>query len=190
MRGGIKTVVIPKDNEKDLAEIPDNVKKPLEIFPVATVDEVLRRALVRQPEPIEWAEVEPERLPAPAESGPEPPAHPASPAGPLAAGAETIRGAGVFPLRFRDREQYQRAFERDISTGGLFISTERPPALDTVIEVEVGIDGHGGPPVRLQARVVHRMETPPGSPPGNLLAGMGVQFLDVRRAVEQLRTLL
>jgi ATP-dependent Lon protease len=74
LRGGIKTVVIPKDNEKDLAEIPDNVKKALEIVPVATVDEVLRRALVRQPEPIEWAEVEPERLPAPAESGPEPPA--------------------------------------------------------------------------------------------------------------------
>jgi ATP-dependent Lon protease len=74
LRGGIKTVVIPKDNEKDLAEIPDNVKKALEIVPVATVDEVLRRALIRQPEPIEWAEVEPERLPAPAESGPEPPA--------------------------------------------------------------------------------------------------------------------
>jgi ATP-dependent Lon protease len=74
LRGGIKTVVIPKDNEKDLAEIPDNVKKALEIVPVATVDEVLRRALVRVPEPIEWAEVEPERLPAPAESAPEPPA--------------------------------------------------------------------------------------------------------------------
>jgi ATP-dependent Lon protease len=75
LRGGIKTVVIPKDNEKDLAEIPDNVKKALEIVAVATVDEVLRRALVRQPEPIEWAEVEPERLPAPGtEGGPEPPA--------------------------------------------------------------------------------------------------------------------
>ena len=45
-------------------------------------------------------------------------------------------------------------------------------------------------PVRLQARVVHRMESPPDSPPGNLLAGMGVQFLDVDRAIEQLRSLL
>jgi ATP-dependent Lon protease len=74
LRGGIKTVLIPKENEKDLAEIPDNVKKALNIIAVATVDEVLRRALVRHPEPVEWAEVEPERLPAPApESASEPP---------------------------------------------------------------------------------------------------------------------
>ncbi|HFD15246.1 MAG TPA: endopeptidase La, partial [Rhodospirillales bacterium] len=52
LRGGIKTVLIPRDNEKDLAEIPDNVKKALEIVPVATVDEVLTRALVRQPQPL------------------------------------------------------------------------------------------------------------------------------------------
>jgi ATP-dependent Lon protease len=69
LRGGIKTVLIPIDNQKDLAEIPDNVKKSLDIVAVATVDEVLRRALVRQPEPVEWAEVEPERLPAPGPDG-------------------------------------------------------------------------------------------------------------------------
>eukprot|EP01012_Entosiphon_sulcatum_P005324 TRINITY_DN12348_c0_g1_i1.p2 TRINITY_DN12348_c0_g1~~TRINITY_DN12348_c0_g1_i1.p2 ORF type:complete len:804 (+),score=212.03 TRINITY_DN12348_c0_g1_i1:685-3096(+) len=55
LRGGIKTVLIPKDNEKDLAEIPDNVKAGLEIVPVSTVDEVLARALTRPVEPIEWA---------------------------------------------------------------------------------------------------------------------------------------
>ena len=54
LRGGLKTVLIPKDNEKDLAEIPDNVKKGLQIIPVATADEVLQRALVRMPVPIEW----------------------------------------------------------------------------------------------------------------------------------------
>ena len=64
LRGGIKTVLIPKDNEKDLAEIPDNVKKGLVIIGVGTVDEVLRRALVRQPQPIEWAEVETPQVPA------------------------------------------------------------------------------------------------------------------------------
>jgi ATP-dependent Lon protease len=64
LRGGIKTVLIPKDNEKDLAEIPDNVKKGLVIVGVGTVDEVLRRALVRQPQPIEWAEVETPQVPA------------------------------------------------------------------------------------------------------------------------------
>jgi ATP-dependent Lon protease len=53
LRGGLKTVLIPKDNAKDLAEIPDNVKKGLEIIPVATVDEVLKLALARPMEPIE-----------------------------------------------------------------------------------------------------------------------------------------
>jgi len=60
LRGGIATVLIPKENEKDLAEIPDNVKKGLKIVPVSSVDEVMREALTRQPTPIEWEEpVEP-----------------------------------------------------------------------------------------------------------------------------------
>jgi len=58
LRAGITTVFIPKDNEKDLAEIPDAVKKHLEIVPVSHVDQVIARALVRQPEPIEWEEPE------------------------------------------------------------------------------------------------------------------------------------
>ncbi len=56
LRGGIKTVLIPADNEKDLAEIPDNVKTGLNIIPVSNVREVLRHALVRMPEPVEWDE--------------------------------------------------------------------------------------------------------------------------------------
>src|SRR6202166_2050982 len=55
-RGGIKLVLIPEENTKDLAEIPDNVKSGLEIIPVARMDEVLKHALVRPPEPIEWDE--------------------------------------------------------------------------------------------------------------------------------------
>ncbi|MEM9098218.1 MAG: endopeptidase La [Pseudomonadota bacterium] len=54
LRGGITTVLIPKDNVKDLPEIPDNVKEGLEIVPVSTVTEVLDRALVKQPESIDW----------------------------------------------------------------------------------------------------------------------------------------
>jgi ATP-dependent Lon protease len=54
LRGGVKTVLIPIDNEKDLPEIPDNVKAGLEIIPVKSVRQVLEHALVRQPEPIEW----------------------------------------------------------------------------------------------------------------------------------------
>ncbi len=73
LRGGIKTVLIPKENEKDLAEIPDNVKRGLQIVAVRTVDEVLRHALVRQPEPVEWVEVEAERVaPSAAEGAGEP----------------------------------------------------------------------------------------------------------------------
>jgi ATP-dependent Lon protease len=56
LRGGIKTVFIPEENAKDLAEIPDNVKAGLTIVPVTHVREVLAQALVRQPEPIDWDE--------------------------------------------------------------------------------------------------------------------------------------
>jgi ATP-dependent Lon protease len=56
LRAGIKTVFIPKDNEKDLAEIPDNVKNNLVLIPVSDVDEVIAKALVRAPVAIEWEE--------------------------------------------------------------------------------------------------------------------------------------
>jgi ATP-dependent Lon protease len=56
LRGGVRTVLIPKENEKDLAEIPDNVKTGLELIPVATVDEVLAKALAGPLTPIVWTE--------------------------------------------------------------------------------------------------------------------------------------
>lgn len=56
LRGGIKTVLIPDENEKDLTEIPDNVKRNLKIVPVSTADQVLGLALVHAPTPIEWEE--------------------------------------------------------------------------------------------------------------------------------------
>ena len=56
LRGGIKTVLIPEENAKDLAEIPENVKEGLEIIPVSHVREVLPRALVRMPDPVQWDE--------------------------------------------------------------------------------------------------------------------------------------
>ncbi len=64
LRGGLKTVLIPRDNEKDLAEIPDNVKKGMTIVPVGTVDELLKHALVSPLVPIEWAEESAPVLPA------------------------------------------------------------------------------------------------------------------------------
>ena len=56
LRGGLKTVLIPRENEKDLAEIPDTVKRGLTLVPVGTVDELLKHALVRPLVPIEWTE--------------------------------------------------------------------------------------------------------------------------------------
>ena len=56
LRGGITTVLIPQENAKDLPEIPDNVKEGLTIIPVSHVSEVLKHALIRQPDPIEWDE--------------------------------------------------------------------------------------------------------------------------------------
>lgn len=56
LRGGIKKVLIPEENAKDLADIPDNVKNNLEIVPVSRVGEVLEHALLRKPEPIVWTE--------------------------------------------------------------------------------------------------------------------------------------
>ena len=56
LRGGLKKVLIPEENAKDLAEIPDSVKNALEIVPVSRMDEVLLHALVRQPVAIKWEE--------------------------------------------------------------------------------------------------------------------------------------
>ncbi|HYL33207.1 MAG TPA: endopeptidase La [Stellaceae bacterium] len=56
LRGGLKTVLIPKDNEKDLAEIPDNVKNEITVVPVSSVDDLLKHALVKPLTPITWSE--------------------------------------------------------------------------------------------------------------------------------------
>jgi ATP-dependent Lon protease len=72
LRAGIKTVLIPEENEKDLAEIPDNVKAGLKIIPVKKVDEVLQHALVRPLTPIEWTEPVAPVVPSPDADGGEP----------------------------------------------------------------------------------------------------------------------
>jgi ATP-dependent Lon protease len=59
LRGGLKTVLIPKENEKDLADIPDNVKKGLTIIPVTVADEVISHALATEPVPVSLGEENP-----------------------------------------------------------------------------------------------------------------------------------
>ncbi|MFS3136974.1 endopeptidase La [Gluconacetobacter sacchari] len=65
-RAGIKTVFIPKDNEKDLVDIPDTVKKGLRVIPVSHVDEVIGKALARRPEAIEWSQESEDAVASPA----------------------------------------------------------------------------------------------------------------------------
>lgn len=72
LRSGVKTVLIPQENEKDLADVPDNVKSALEIVPISTADEALKWALVGNLTPVEWDEAA-EPLPAPV-AAPEGPA--------------------------------------------------------------------------------------------------------------------
>jgi ATP-dependent Lon protease len=69
LRGGIKKVLIPEENAKDLAEIGDNVKSALEIIPVSRMDEVLGHVLIRKPEPIPWDEENAKRLDVPPTDG-------------------------------------------------------------------------------------------------------------------------
>ncbi|WAC61488.1 endopeptidase La [Brevundimonas sp. SL130] len=64
LRSGVKTVLIPQENEKDLADVPDNVKSALEIVPISTADEALKWALIGPLTPVEWDEAT-EPLPAP-----------------------------------------------------------------------------------------------------------------------------
>ena len=58
LRSGVKTVLIPQENEKDLADIPENVKSEMKIIPISTMDEVLSHALTRAPVAIEWSEAD------------------------------------------------------------------------------------------------------------------------------------
>jgi ATP-dependent Lon protease len=78
LRGGITKVLIPSDNVKDLRDIPDNVKNGLELIPVSNVMDVLRNALVRMPESIEWDEAEEAARAAAAAKSPEGPSAPAA----------------------------------------------------------------------------------------------------------------
>lgn len=69
VRGGITTVLIPEENRKNLEEIPDKVKKDLEIIPLSNVEDVLKHALVQPLVPIEWDETEVPAKPTEQKSG-------------------------------------------------------------------------------------------------------------------------
>lgn len=96
---------------------------------------------------------------------------------------------GAYRLHFADRHQFLEVYQRDLSTGGLFIPTDEPAALNDVVTVELSVAEAGIAPVRLEARVVHRLDpSMPDGSGGNLMAGMGVEILSFERALETLRS--
>ncbi len=109
---------------------------------------------------------------------------------PAASGAagEVPLPEGSYRLSFADRRQFLEVYRRDLSTGGLFISTDKPAALNDVVTVELSVADAEVAPVRLEARVVHRLDPDmPDGTGGNLMAGMGVEILSFDRVLETLR---
>ncbi len=112
----------------------------------------------------------------------------------IASGSAAAREAplpeGSYRLRFADRHQFLEVYRRDLSTGGLFIPTDEPAALNEVVTVEVSVADRDVMPVRLEARVVHRLDpNMPDGTGGNLMAGMGVEILSFESALEALRAM-
>ena len=89
---------------------------------------------------------------------------------------------GVYRAFYADREQFLQIYERDVKTGGLFVSTDRPAEVGEVVTVKVVVAGSGLRPLRLRGKVVHSVE--PGE--GNLMAGMGLELLDLARTVRKI----
>ncbi len=99
---------------------------------------------------------------------------------------------GSFVLRFPTLERFQETYERDLKQGGLFLSTERPASLGDQIEIDLHLPAPLVGVVRLRARVVHRIEPRPAAAEhgSNLLAGLGVELLDPRGALDALEPFL
>lgn len=112
-------------------------------------------------------------------------------AAPADAPGDEFPGLEVIPVDFVDASSFLAVYHRDISSGGLFLSTPSPAELNQVVVVELRIPGSGSGPLRLEARVVQRIEPTAAVGRGqNLLAGMGVQFLEPERVIEQLQPTL
>jgi len=125
--------------------------------------------------------------------GPKPAPEPQEPAGEasLAAPEEETVGLEVVAATFVDASSFLSVYHRDISSGGLFLSTGSPAELHQIVVVELRIPGVEARPPRFKARVVHRIAPEAAVGVGrNVLAGMGVQFLEPERVIEVLGPVL
>jgi len=138
-------------------------------------------------EPPVQAEPEPAPETAAGES-PAAAAEPATPAAPVAPAAPERR---LIAVDFADRSTFLSVYHRDLSSGGLFVSTPKPSPLQEIVVVELRTPLPGAPPLRFEARVVHRFEPDAAVGAGrNLLSGMGVQFLEPDRVKAALAPIL
>lgn len=124
----------------------------------------------------------PSSSPAAAAVTPPPPAP--SPAGPVEG------SAGAFTVRFEGNEEFLEVFRRDIQQGGLFVATRYPARVHETVTVELHPPLPGAPAVLLRARVVQRFDPGAGEAGFNLLAGMGLELMDLPAVIEKLQPLV
>lgn len=125
---------------------------------------------------------------------PQPAAPPAPPAPPVRPAAPPIprptEGPGVFNVGFLGPTDLVEVFQRDILHGGLFVSTRFPGRLQETVHIELHPPLPDAEPIQFRARVVQRFEPHEESLGANLLAGMGVEILDLPAVLERLRPLV
>lgn len=134
----------------------------------------------------------PAATPPPAAEAPpaSPAAAPARPAPPPLPVSRPIEASGVFSLGFLGVSEFLEVFQRDISQGGLFVSTRFPARLQETVRIELRPPSPDVPSVFLSARVVQRFEPQEGSFGPNLLSGMGVEILHLGTVLEELRPIV
>jgi len=130
-------------------------------------------------------------------SGPGPGAEDASvpgtsaPAPAASAPAAATASSRLVPVDFPDRSTFLSVYHRDLASGGLFVSTPSPAALQEIVTIELRTPLPDAAPLRFEARVVHRFEPEAAVGSGrNLLSGMGLQFLEPERVKAALAPIL
>jgi hypothetical protein len=107
-------------------------------------------------------------------------------------GMSRLRAAqtlGTFVVRFPGVQEFLDVYRRDISQGGLFVSTVNPARMLEIVSVELQVPYQGVDPIVVRARVVHRFEPRVGEG-ANLLAGMGLELLDLSNVVARMEPIV
>ena len=126
--------------------------------------------------------------PSPAARAPQAPSEPPVSIAPtpLPRASRPAEGTGTFSVHFLSPEEFLEVYRRDIANGGLFVSTRYPGRLQETVGIDLYPPIAGAPPITLRARVVQRFEPHGDDLKANLLAGMGVEILDLPAVMEKL----